>query len=85
MRISAALLILACLGFQACDRQKAGDVVEREGESPVSVINEDDAEMIEAIRKARISPDEFESRLSAALLFTPLLHRLMHRFHWPEK
>jgi hypothetical protein len=23
--------------------------------------------------------------VSAALLFTPLLHRLMHRFHWPEK
>jgi hypothetical protein len=23
--------------------------------------------------------------VSAALLFTPLLHRLMHRFHWDEK
>jgi hypothetical protein len=23
--------------------------------------------------------------VTAALLFTPLLHRLMHRFHWPEK
>lgn len=22
---------------------------------------------------------------TAALLFTPLLHRLMHRFHWDEK
>lgn len=64
MRISAALLVLACLAFLACDRQKVGDVVEREGEAPVSVIDEDDAEMIEAIRKARVSLDEFESRLS---------------------
>ena len=23
--------------------------------------------------------------VTAALLFTPLLHRLMHRFHWSEK
>jgi hypothetical protein len=23
--------------------------------------------------------------VTAALLFTPLLHRLMHRFHWDEK
>jgi hypothetical protein len=23
--------------------------------------------------------------VTAALLFTPLLHRLMHRFHWEEK
>jgi hypothetical protein len=23
--------------------------------------------------------------VSAALLFTPLLHRLLHRFHWSEK
>lgn len=23
--------------------------------------------------------------VTAALLFTPLLHRLMHRFHWPDK
>ncbi|HUQ09469.1 MAG TPA: hypothetical protein VM146_04075 [Steroidobacteraceae bacterium] len=23
--------------------------------------------------------------VSAALLFTPLLHRLMHRFHWDDK
>jgi hypothetical protein len=23
--------------------------------------------------------------VTAALLFTPLMHRLMHRFHWPEK
>jgi hypothetical protein len=23
--------------------------------------------------------------LTAALLFTPLLHRLMHRFHWDDK
>ena len=23
--------------------------------------------------------------ITAALLFTPLLHRLMHRFHWNEK
>ena len=23
--------------------------------------------------------------VTAALLFTPLLHRLMHRFHWPEQ
>lgn len=23
--------------------------------------------------------------VTAALLLTPLLHRLMHRFHWPEK
>jgi len=23
--------------------------------------------------------------VTAALLFTPLLHRLMHRFHWPER
>ena len=22
--------------------------------------------------------------VTAALLFTPLLHRLMHRFHWPQ-
>jgi hypothetical protein len=23
--------------------------------------------------------------VTAALLFTPLLHRLMHRFHWDDK
>jgi hypothetical protein len=23
--------------------------------------------------------------VTAALLFTPLVHRLMHRFHWIEK
>ena len=23
--------------------------------------------------------------VTAGLLFTPLLHRLMHRFHWPQK
>lgn len=23
--------------------------------------------------------------VSAALMFTPILHRLMHRFHWNEK
>ncbi|HET9865214.1 MAG TPA: DUF2314 domain-containing protein [Steroidobacteraceae bacterium] len=41
-----------------------GEVIEREGQPPVSMVGDDDPEMNTAIHKAQVSLDEFERRLT---------------------
>jgi uncharacterized protein YegJ (DUF2314 family) len=59
--ILAWVLLVALLA--GCGRDH-GEVIERDGQPPVSMVGGDDAEMNAAIHKAQVSLDEFERRLA---------------------